>query len=60
MVLMDCYPDPHAEYTFEVGAADTPKTGFLVIAPDRGFLGNQEIRMVFEESERPIPRPLSR
>jgi hypothetical protein len=23
--------------------------GFLVVAPDRGFLGNQEIRAVFEE-----------
>jgi hypothetical protein len=24
-------------------------TGFLVVAPDRGFLGNQEIRAVFDE-----------
>lgn len=26
-----------------------PKTGFLVVAPDRGFLGNQEIRTLFDE-----------
>jgi hypothetical protein len=25
------------------------KTGFLVVAPDRGFLGNQEIRTVFDD-----------
>lgn len=30
-----------------VPAAQGP--GFLVVAPDRGFLGNQEIRAVFEE-----------
>src|SRR5512145_3083504 len=24
-------------------------TGFLVVAPERGFLGNQEIRAVFED-----------
>lgn len=27
-------------------------TGFLVVAPDRGFLGNQEIRAVFEQFKR--------
>ena len=26
-----------------------PKTGFLVIAPDRGALGNQDVRALFEE-----------
>ncbi len=29
--------------------AATSNTGFLVIAPDRGFLGNQEIHAVFED-----------
>jgi hypothetical protein len=29
--------------------AALPKTGFLVVAPDRGFLGNQEIRAVFDD-----------
>jgi hypothetical protein len=32
-----------------VALAEAPRTRFLVIAPDRGFLGNQEIREVFEE-----------
>ncbi len=27
-------------------------TGFLVVAPDRGFLGNQELRVVFDEFTR--------
>ncbi|MER3425500.1 MAG: hypothetical protein C4293_21950 [Nitrospiraceae bacterium] len=30
--------------------------GFLVIAPDRGFLGNQEIRAVFDEFKSAYPR----
>lgn len=29
--------------------AETKRTGFLVVAPDRGFLGNREIQTVFEE-----------
>jgi hypothetical protein len=29
--------------------AGAPKTGFLVLAPARAFLGNQEIRLLFDE-----------
>lgn len=29
--------------------ASSPKTAFLVLAPDRGFLGNQEIRSIVDE-----------
>lgn len=29
--------------------ANENRTGFLVVAPDRGFLGNQEIQAVFQE-----------
>ena len=25
-----------------------PRTGFLVVAPDRGFLGNREVKILFE------------
>jgi sirohydrochlorin ferrochelatase len=36
--------------TSVLGAADTSKeTGFLVVAPDRGFMGNEELRDAFEE-----------
>ena len=31
------------------------KTGFLVVAPDRGFLGNQEIRAVFDDFKATYP-----
>lgn len=30
--------------------------GFLVVAPDRGFLGNQEVRTVFDEFKSVYPR----
>lgn len=29
--------------------AETKRTGFLIVAPDRGFLGNQEIQAVFQD-----------
>ena len=41
------------------GAAAPPsKTGFLVIAPDRGFLGNQEIRSLIDEFKQSYPAAL--
>ena len=33
--------------------------GFLVIAPDRGFLGNQETKKLFEEFQRQYPASLA-
>lgn len=35
------------------------KTGFLVLAPDRGFLGNQEIRAVVNEFQTTYPAALA-
>ncbi len=35
------------------------KTGFLLIAPDRGFLGNQDIHDVFAEFKRGYPAALA-
>ncbi len=35
------------------------KTGFLVIAQDRGFLGNQEVQAVFEEFKNSSPAPVA-
>ena len=39
-----------AEASSKKGATETePGPGFLVVAPDRGFLGNDQIRDIFEE-----------
>lgn len=35
------------------------KTGFLVLAPDRGFLGNQEIKSLFETFKKDYPAALA-
>ncbi len=35
------------------------KTGFLLVAPDRGFLGNQEIEAVYEAFQRDYPASLA-
>lgn len=40
-------------------AAPTQKTAFLVLAPDRGFLGNQEIQHLFEDFEKEYPAGLA-
>lgn len=41
-------------------AAAGPTVGFLVVAPDRGFLGNQEIRAVFDDfAQRYAPAALA-
>jgi sirohydrochlorin ferrochelatase len=39
----------------QVAAAGEPKTGFLVVAPDRGYAGNEEIRSVFDEFRKSYP-----
>jgi len=40
-------------------ASATPeKVGFLVVAPDRGFLGNQEIRSIVDEFKKSYPAAL--
>ncbi|SPP63380.1 hypothetical protein [Nitrospira lenta] len=39
-------------------AAPVPKVGFLVVAPDRGFLGNQEIRSLVAEFKKSYPAAL--
>jgi len=39
-------------------AAPSPKVGFLVVAPDRGFLGNQEIRSLVDEFKKAYPSAL--
>jgi sirohydrochlorin ferrochelatase len=36
------------------------KTGFLVIAPDRGFLGNQEVDALFDAFKKEYPAALAR
>jgi len=41
-----------------VDAAAPPTIGFLVVAPDRGFLGNQEIRAVVDEFKKSYPAAL--
>ena len=33
------------------GFADTHRTGCLVVAPDRGYLGNEEVQSIFQEFE---------
>lgn len=40
------------------GAAAPPKVGFLVVAPDRGFLGNQEVRSLVDEFKKSYPAVL--
>lgn len=39
--------------------AGSSKTGFLVVAPDRGFLGNQEIRALVDEFKKSYPAALA-
>ncbi|MCA9482201.1 MAG: hypothetical protein KC553_00535 [Nitrospina sp.] len=39
-------------------AASYPETGFLVLAPDRGFLGNSELEVLFTEFEKEYPAAL--
>lgn len=43
-----------------MGLAAPAKTGFLVVAPDRGFLGNQEIQALFDEFKKGVPAALAR
>ncbi len=38
--------------------AEPSKPGFLVIAPDRGYLGNQELRALMEEFKKTYPAAL--
>ena len=33
----------------EAFSAQSPKTGFLVLAPDRGFVGNNETQLLFDQ-----------
>ncbi len=40
-------------------AAPPAKTGFLVVAPDRGFLGNREVDALFAEFARHYPAALA-
>ena len=41
-------------------AADAqPRTGFLVLAPDRGFLGNREVKKLFESFAQDYPAALA-
>ncbi len=39
-------------------AAPLSKVGFLVVAPDRGFLGNQEVRLLVDEFKKSYPAAL--
>jgi sirohydrochlorin ferrochelatase len=39
-------------------AAPSSKVGFLVVAPDRGFLGNQEVRSLVDEFKKTYPATL--
>jgi sirohydrochlorin ferrochelatase len=39
-------------------AAPSSKVGFLVVAPDRGYLGNQEIRSLVDEFKKSYPASL--
>lgn len=41
LAIIFCWPG--------LGLAVSAKTGFLIIAPDRGFLGNQETQAIFQE-----------
>lgn len=41
-----------------VSAASSSKVGFLVVAPDRGFLGNEEIRSLVDEFKKAYPAAL--
>jgi sirohydrochlorin ferrochelatase len=41
-----------------VSAASSSKVGFLVVAPDRGFLGNQEVRSLVDEFKHTYPAAL--
>lgn len=41
-----------------VSAAPPSKVGFLVVAPDRGFLGNQEVRSLVDEFKQSYPAAL--
>jgi protoheme ferro-lyase len=36
-----------------------PKTGFLVLAPDRGFLGNREVKKLFKSFSKDYPAALA-
>lgn len=40
------------------GAAPSASVGFLVVAPDRGYLGNQEVRSLVEEFKKSYPAAL--
>ena len=40
-------------------AAEQLRTGFLVLAPDRGFLGNREVRKLFESFAKDYPAELA-
>jgi hypothetical protein len=42
-------------WTAAIPIAAAAKTGFLVLAPDRGFMGNEEVRDAFEEYRRSFP-----
>jgi len=42
------------------GGLSLAKTGFLVVAPDRGFLGNQEVQALFNEFNKDYPAALAR
>ena len=46
-------------FTSQKAAAETPKTGFLVVAEDRGFLGNQEIDAVMKQFKQTHPASLA-
>lgn len=41
-----------------IGWASPEKIGFLVVAPDRGFLGNQEVRTLVDEFKKSYPAAL--
>jgi hypothetical protein len=40
------------------GAAHPPKVGFLVVAPDRGYLGNQEVNALVDAFKQSYPAAL--
>jgi len=42
-----------------MGLAAPTKAGFLVVAPDRGFLGNQEVEVIFDEFRKSYPSALA-
>lgn len=41
-----------------IADAAPAKIGFLVVAPDRGFLGNQEVRSLVDEFKKSYPAAL--